>query len=112
MIDLIADIVYIHRQVLKSKKDYKVHILVELWLLQSRFWVYQIPPPYYDREVLKYMFRAHTYKKQPIRKLYHIMLEYETETCIWKSQYHIVMWSEKVRITCSMKGACATYLTL
>jgi hypothetical protein len=62
MIDLIADIVYIHRQVLKSKKDYKVHILVELWLLQSRFWVYQIPPPYYDREVLKYMFRAHTYK--------------------------------------------------
>ena len=30
MIDLIAGIVYIHRQVLKSKKDYKVDILVEL----------------------------------------------------------------------------------
>ena len=62
MIDLIAGIVYIQRQILKSKKDYEVDILVELWLLQSRFWVYQTPPPYYDREVLKYMFRVHTYK--------------------------------------------------
>ena len=51
-------------------------------------------------------------QKQPIRKLYHMMLEYETETCIWKSQYHKVMWSEKVRVSCSMKGSCATYLTL
>ena len=94
----------------KPWRTIKVDILVE----QSRFWVYQTP-------LLIGLLRSWGFistcfvlilQKQPIRKLYHMMLEYETETCIWKSQYHKVMWSEKVRITCSMKGSCATYLTL
>ena len=95
----------------RSKKPWrtiKVDILVE----QSRFWVYQTP--LLCRSVMitrffKYMFRAHTSKTTNQKT--HMMLEYKTETCIWKSQYQKVMWSEKVRITCSMKGSCATNLT-
>jgi hypothetical protein len=100
----------------RSRKPWgtiKVDIVVE----QSRFWVYQTPlhsfMNYRSVKIMrffKYMFRAHTSKTTNQKT--HMILEYKTETCIWKSQYHKVMWSEKVRITCSMKGSCATYLTL
>jgi hypothetical protein len=42
------------------------------------------------------MFPAHIWKTSNQNTYYFVVW---TETCIWKSQYHKVMWFEKVRVT-------------